>query len=301
MPTALFKTLWTQNGTFGKLEVSDDLSEPRRNPDDKKMEFCGERSSKTLYKSNGERNSISLQLLKEILDVGTKNDRPVRKELNVVQRLSSKYKSILMGGTENIEHKGKTFSRRYVGNSLYLLMMMMDDSTTFQEEQNKCTKISENELVLTYLQRSQSTLMRKCVAEQILGNWLETFSTYLEIYPLDVEVIMEVQVNELKQLCTIPFKSSNKKQSNELNEIWALMMKYLITGKLATSNEKTVFGNILLCYVNLWKTSLWSTNWIMGWDVIAVEKEYNKQLANLTMNMDFSKRQRQLMANSKDK
>ena len=113
---------------------------------------------------------------------------------------------------------------------------------------------------------------------------------------------MQLRVfNELKQFCTIPFKSSNKKQSNELNEIWALMMKYLITGKLATSNEKTVFGNILLCYVNLWKTSLWSTNWIMGWDVIAVEKEYNKQLTNLTMNMDFSKRQRQLMANSKDK
>ena len=49
-PAALFKKMWTQNGTFGKLEVSDDLSEPDRNIDEQKLGFCGERSSKTLYK-----------------------------------------------------------------------------------------------------------------------------------------------------------------------------------------------------------------------------------------------------------
>ena len=47
-PAALFKTMWTRHGSFGKLEVSDDLSKPDRILDEKKVEFCGERSSLTL-------------------------------------------------------------------------------------------------------------------------------------------------------------------------------------------------------------------------------------------------------------
>ena len=35
-PAAQFKTMLTQYGTFGKLENSDDLPEPDRNPDTKK-------------------------------------------------------------------------------------------------------------------------------------------------------------------------------------------------------------------------------------------------------------------------
>ena len=80
-PAALFKTMWTHNGTFGKSEVSDNLPEPGRNIDEQKLGFCGERSSKTLHK----RNSIAWQLLEENLDVGTNNDVSVSKELNVVK------------------------------------------------------------------------------------------------------------------------------------------------------------------------------------------------------------------------
>ena len=35
--------------------------------------------------------------------------------------------------------------------------------------------------------------MMKYVPKQILENWLKTFLTYLEIYTLDIEVIMEVK------------------------------------------------------------------------------------------------------------
>ena len=197
----------------------------------------------TLYKQKRKRNSIALQLLGENTNVATKNDVPVRKELSVVQRLSLKHESFPIGCTENSEHKGKNFSRRNVANSLHLLIMMMDDSTTFQEEQiqNRIMERSENEFSLTYLPRSQSSLMRKCVAEQILGNWLVTFSTDLEIYTLDVEVIMEVELNEQKHFCIIPFEGSKEKQSVELNECRTLMMKFVIIGKSMTSNEKNSF------------------------------------------------------------
>ena len=164
-----FMAMGTQYGSFGELEVSDDLSEPDRNLDKKKLEFCGERSSLTLYKQQRNRNSTALQLLGENVDVATKSGVSVSKELNVVQRLSLKHKSIPIGYTENIEHKGKNFSRRNVGNSFYPLIMMLDDSTAFHEEQtqNRIMERSENEHVLTYLPRGQSILMRKCVAEQI--------------------------------------------------------------------------------------------------------------------------------------
>ena len=110
--------MWTRHGSFGKLEVSADLSEPTRNLDEKNMKFCGERSSVTLYKQKRKRNSTALQLLGENTNVATENDVSVSKGLNVVQRLSLKHKSIPIGYTENIEHKGKNFSRRNVGNSL---------------------------------------------------------------------------------------------------------------------------------------------------------------------------------------
>ena len=165
-PAAPFKTMWVQYGRFGKLEVSHDLREP---------------------------------LLRENWDVATKNDLPEKKKQNAAQRLRLQLKSLPIGCKESIEHKGKNFSRRNVGNFLYLLVMMMDDSIIAPERQIESLSMEqlENELSLTYLIRGQSTLMRKYVAEQILGNCLETFSTYLEIYSLDVEVIMEVGEMEL--------------------------------------------------------------------------------------------------------
>ena len=154
-----------------------------------------------------------------------------------------------MGCAENIEHKVKNFSRRNVEYSPYLLIMMIDDSTTLQEEQiqNRIMERSENELVLTYLPRGQSIVLRKGAAEQILGNWLEIFSTYLEIYSLDVEVIMEVELNELKQFCIIPFECSKEKQSIELNECRTLMIKFVIIGKTITSNKQFFWKYFVLC------------------------------------------------------
>ena len=127
-PAAPFKTMWIQYGCFGKLEVSADLSEPVRNPEEKKLKFCGERSTVNLYKQKRKQNSTALQLFGENSDVATKNDVSVSKEQNAAQRLSSEHKSPPIGCKENIEHKEKNSSRRNVGNSLYLLVMIMDDS-----------------------------------------------------------------------------------------------------------------------------------------------------------------------------
>ena len=250
-PATPFMAMGTQYGSIGKLEVSDDLSEPCTNPDDNKFVFCGERSSVTLYKQQRKRNSTALQLLGENVDEATKNDVSLSKELNVVQRLSLKHKSIPIGYTENIEHKEKNSSRCNVGNSLYLLVMMMDDSKIAAERQIESLSMEqlENELTLIYLPRGQSTLMRNNVAEQILGIWLKTFSTYLEIYSLDVEVIMEVELNGLKHFGNDFFEGSQEKQLVELNECWTSTIKFGIIGKTITSNETTVFWK----YFVLWQ------------------------------------------------
>ena len=249
-PAALFKTMWTRHESFGKLEVFADLSELVRNLDEKKLKFCSERSTVNLYKQKRKQNSTALQLFGENSDVATKNDVSVSKEQNAAQRLSSEHKSPPIGCKESIEHKRKNSSRRNVGNSLYLLMMIMDDSIISSERQIESLSMErlENELSLTYLPCGQSTLMRKYVAEQILGNCLETFSTYLEIYSLDVEVIMEVELNVLKQFCIIPFEGSKEKQSRKLNECRTLTIKFGIIGKTITSNETTVFWKyFVLC------------------------------------------------------
>ena len=134
--------------------------------------------------------------------------------------------------------------------------------------------------------------MRKCVTEKILANWLEIFLTYLEIYTLDVELIMEVGLNEQKHFCIMLFEGSNETQSVELNEYQMSTIKFGIIGKTITSNGRTVFGNTWLCYVIMWKTTFLSANWNMGWRSNAVEKEHSKQLANMTTVQNFSERQR---------
>ena len=292
-PAALFKTMWTRHGSFGKLEVFADLSEPVRNLDEKKLKFCGERSTVNLYKQKRKQNSTALQLFGENSDVATKNDVPVSKEQNAALRLSSQHKSPPIGCKESLEHKRKNSSRRNVGNSLYLLVMMMDDSIISSERQIESLSMErlENEHSLTYLPRGQSTLMRKYVAEQNLGSCLETFSTHLEIFSLDVEVIMEVELNVLKQFCIIPVKGSREKELVKHNKCRTSTIKFGIIGKTITSNETTVFWNILF-YVNLSKTTVWSLKWIMSWRSIAVEKEHSKQLANKTTVQNFSERQR---------
>ena len=249
-PAGLFKTMWTRHGSFGKLEVFADLSEPVRNLDEKKLKFCSERSTVNLYKQKRKQNSTALQLFGENSDVATKNDVSVSKEQNAAQRLSSPYKSPPIGCKESIEHKRKNSSRRNVGNSLYLLMMIMDDSIISSERQIESLSMErlENELSLTYLPRGQSTLMRKYVAEHILGNCMETFSTHLEIFSLDVEVIMEVELNVLKQFCIIPVKGSREKELVEHNKCRTLMTKIGMMGKTITSNKTTVFWKyFVLC------------------------------------------------------
>ena len=249
-PAALFKTMWTRHGSFGKLEVFADLSEPVRNLDEKKLKFCSERSTANLYKQKRKQTSTALQLFGENSDVATKNDVSVSKEQNAAQRLSSPYKSPPIGCKESIEHKRKNSSRRNVGNSLYLLMMIMDDSIISSERQIESLSMErlENELSLTYLPCGQSTLMRKYVAEQILGICMETFSTHLEIFPLDVEVIMEVELNVLKQFCIMPVKGSREKELVEHNKCRTLMTKFGMMGKTITSNKTTVFWKyFVLC------------------------------------------------------
>ena len=126
--------------------------------------------------------------------------------------------------------------------------MMMDDSIISPERQIKSLSMEqlENELSLTYLPCGQSTLMRKYVAEQILANCMETFSTHLEIFSLDVEVIMEVELNVLKQFCIIPVKSLREKELVEHNK--CRTMKIGIIGKTMISNETTVFWKyFVLC------------------------------------------------------
>ena len=249
-PAALFKTMWTRHGSFGKLEVSADLSEPVRNLDEKKLKFCSERSTVNLYKQKRKQKSTALHLFGENSDVATKNDVSVSKEQNAAQRLSSEHKSPPIGCKENIEHKEKNSSRRNVGNSLYLLLMMMDDSIISPERQIESLSMErlENELPLTYLPRGQSTLMRKYVAEQILGNCMETFSTHLEIFSLDVEVIMEVELKVLKQFCIIPVKGSREKELVEHNKCRTLMTKIGMMGKTITLNKTTVFWKyFVLC------------------------------------------------------
>ena len=60
-PATLFKTMETQYGSIGKMDVSNDTSESGRNPDNNESEFCGGRSSVNFYRLKQKRNSISLQ------------------------------------------------------------------------------------------------------------------------------------------------------------------------------------------------------------------------------------------------
>ena len=120
--------------SFDKLEVCDDLSEPVRNPNDKKLAFCGERSSVTLYNQKRKRNSTTLQLLGTNTDVATENEVSVSTEQNVAQQLHSKHKTVSSGCIENTENKMKKLCGRIVEKSPNLLIMMMYDSTTFQED-----------------------------------------------------------------------------------------------------------------------------------------------------------------------
>ena len=125
--------------------------------------------------------------------------------------------------------------------------------------------------------------------------------TYLKIQSLDVEVIMEVELNELKNVCIILLKGLREKQLIELNECRTLTIKFVIIRETITSIEKTVYGsNLNVFYVSMWLFTLRSTNWIMGRKIIAVEKVYSKQLENMTMKRETSQRQRHLMTNSKD-
>ena len=73
---------------------------------------------------------------------------------------------------------------------------------------------SKNELFLTFVPRGQSTLMTKCVAPQILRNWLDIFSTYLDIYSSDVEKVMEAELKEQKHF--VPDLLKVQKKGNKL-------------------------------------------------------------------------------------
>ena len=58
---APFKMMWTQYRSFGKQEVSYEPSEHCRISDDKKLEFCGDRTSVTFYQQNRKKLVDSIQ------------------------------------------------------------------------------------------------------------------------------------------------------------------------------------------------------------------------------------------------
>ena len=95
--------MWTQYGSFDKLEASHDLWDTDKNPYVKKVVFRVERSSLTLYKQKRKRNSTALQLLGEISDVATENDVSESREQNVVQQWRSKRRLFSIGFTDDTE------------------------------------------------------------------------------------------------------------------------------------------------------------------------------------------------------
>ena len=146
--------MWTRYGSFGKLEVSDDLSEPDRNPDDKTFGFCGERSSVTLYKQKLKRNSTALQL------VGKKHRCNYGKRRACEQRAQ---------GSAEIEFKTQIQLHWTQREHDYLLIMMMDDLTTFQKEQNQNSIMERllNKLASTYLPAVSQFNDEMCITESI--------------------------------------------------------------------------------------------------------------------------------------
>ena len=139
--------------------------------------------------------------------------------------------------------------------------------------------------------------MTKCVAKQILENWLEIFFTYLEIYALDVKVQMEVDLNEQKHSCTMPFKGSKEKQLIDLSECWTLMLEYLIIRKTMTSNVKTVLWKYFVALCEHVGNNFIVNELDYGLEKFAAGKEHSKLPINMTLILETSERQRQLMTN----
>ena len=73
-----------------------------------------------------------------------------------------------------------------------------------------------------------------------MGNWLEIISTYLEIYSLNIEVMFDGEMNELKNFRILLLKSFKGKQVIVLNERWTLLF-FVIMCKTMIPLEGTVF------------------------------------------------------------
>ena len=125
---------------------------------------------------------------------------------------------------------------------------MIDDVSRSADPKQSYGKVRERHL-FDVSPHGQSILMTKCVAEQILGKMFEIISINLEIYSLDVKVIMKAELNELKHFRNVLFKGSNERQLIELRECRTLMMKFSIIGKTMTSNGETVLWKcfVVLC------------------------------------------------------
>ena len=78
-------------------------------------------------------------------------------------------------------------------------------------------------------------------------------------------------------------------------------MKFVLTGKCMTSNEKTAFWESLVVLVNLRKNHLMVSKLDYGLCIYCSGERAPKRLTMLTMTLELSERQRQLMANSNDK
>ena len=65
---------------------------------------------------------------------------------------------------------------------------------------------------------------------------------------MNVEVTVGAEINELKNVCIIPFKGSREQQLVIFNKFRTLTIKCVDIGKTITSIEITIYGNLnVLC------------------------------------------------------
>ena len=87
---------------------------------------------------------------------------------------------------------------------------------------------------------------------------------------------MEVDLNEQKHFCIMPFEGSKETQWVELNDYQMWMMELVIKGNTMTPKGKKVLWKYSVVFCEPVENNLWSTNWNMGGESL----QYRKNTAN---------------------
>ena len=96
-------------------------------------------------------------------------------------------------------------------------------------------------------------------------------------------------------------KGSREKELIELSECHTLTMMFVINEKIATSNEETVFWKYFVVFYEHVENNL-----VVGEVDYGLEKHCSRErthqatLTKMTMKLEISERQRQLMTNGND-